>query len=248
MNLPKIIFKATIPVQQIKIKRINSSSREINTELETKLKMVWENTLKKAKEEGARAWDSQMYRLENSEYSDNSLFLSISTIPYSIATSTTDYKKEIIALGEKYYTNGLFVSSLVKTKDNKFIFGNLSGNTINQNKIDLVGGVLSQDERQLESGNDLLEVLLTELTEEINVSRNEVSLSNVIGMIMTDKFQISIVFSTELNITSEKVKSKYELHNDNEFKELIFIDQDNLPNYLLALEGYKSKIPELLRA
>jgi hypothetical protein len=244
---PKILFKGKILPQNINIHYSLTSNRKVNEDYEAQALNKWSEIYSKAKDEGKEIWISNYYRLDELKQNNNKLDLTLSTIPFSLILGYRELGL-LQNLHQDYYTNHMSVGSLVQTSDNKYIFGERSGKTMSRSNIDMIGGGLNTTEINLNSGEDIYQMLIKEFEEEISLKFSDISSSECIGIVLSRNMNVIFIFETKLKISSEKLYSNFKSINDKkELKDLIFIDEDKLGGYLDELGSYKSLVKELLK-
>jgi len=78
----------------------------------------------------------------------------------------------LFQVGEQYYCNGLAIGGLIKTKDNKYIFGKRTGKTIAVHNIDIIGGIV--EDLGIKTGEELAKCNLKEIDEETNIQEEHI--------------------------------------------------------------------------
>ena len=246
MNLPRVLFKGKYNLKNIETKFSNTSNRKINLSLESKLQKEWKQILREVTKRGIKAWDSNLYRLDNFEAQKDKLSLTLSTIPFSISKSMNRYLDNLYKLGEDYFSKSLFTESLIKTSDNKYVFGKLTTNYLTSRKIDLIGGVLSKDEQIVKNGKDVFKALFTEFKEEINISEKHIKSSILIGTVLTPKTKVGLIFDTCLSISSRSLIHHFKRSENDEIEDLILVDKIDLMNTIDKTAEYRTEIEQLL--
>lgn len=121
--------------------------------------------------------------------------------------------------------NGLLVSLLVKTADNKFVFARRKSVSTGTGKIGVIGGALDYD-----AGDEIptpLQIAGEEIFEELGVTEDE-SDSRLITL-MEDRLKRPVLFyNTVLKLASDQVLERWRNSEtaQTEHSELIFIDDD----------------------
>lgn len=184
--------------------------------------------LKNAARKGIKAWDSQIYRLENFRVDRDKLFLNFSLIPYSVRVGIKAHRDEMEKFGQDYLSKALYVSAIIETSDGKYLIGKLSGKTLNEKSIDFIGGVLSHDEIEIRSSDDLWQVMFTELDEEANIKKDDVESSSLVGGATSWYSNVALIFYVKLKIDSETVKRKFADRSDDELSDLLCVERPEL--------------------
>jgi 8-oxo-dGTP pyrophosphatase MutT (NUDIX family) len=237
--MTKVLYKGKLLSKQVCI--TEGSNFVIPFSIKEKAKLLWEEELKNAEGEEAILFDADIYRLENLDFLNGKLFLTLGIVPYSFQKVAKYLVSEIIKESKNYYPNGLFATTLIMTKDNQYVFGK-RGKTISKNEIDMIGGVLSKDENIVKKGSDLFKAIIQELNEELNLEKKNIGEICLKGVISTSTLKVGLVFYTVLNITSRDLEKTFSNRKDNEMSGLIFVKKANLRSFLLSLGGYKITI------
>lgn len=243
---PKIYFKKLFKPDDILISVLEKSNRKIDPSLEAKIKTTWTQLYKEAKKNNKVIYDGLNYRLESYEIDGENLHLTLSTFPFSIRKPLSDHRDDLEVLGPDYYANGLSIGGFIQTTDNKFVFGNKSGNTLSRNAIDFIGGTLEGIE--IKTSDDLVKKNKDEILEEIGITDNEIESIQIISMVLTPGTNIIIVTHTKLNISSEQLQTNFNQSSekDGEMSGIEIVERENLENFLKSLGGYKIHAVELI--
>jgi len=200
--------------------------------------------MKDAAEKGIKAWDSQVYRLENFQVRHESLFLKFGLIPYSTRMGIKKYRNEIDSLGPDYFSKSLYVSAFIETRDSKYLMGRLSGKTLNEKTVDFIGGVLSFDEIKIKSSGDIWKIMYRELEEEANIKKEDIQSAILIGGAVSWYSNVALVFYIKLKIDSETAMKGFNKRSDDELSELLCLDRSELER--MMRDAKKSVFLELL--
>lgn len=231
MISPRVLLQGKYYPSHVSVRVNPVSNRIVRDDLEDKISKVWEERVREAQKKGLRIWNSLTYRLNHYRVEKERLMLEISTIEFKIR-NTLQFVPEFLSLDESYYTKGMFVAGVFKTRDGKYLFGELSGVTTNRNKIEFIGGVASHDEMEVKNSDDLFGILYKELKEEVNVDSCAVQDSYMAGLILNPSSNVGAIFSVVLDLTSEEIKERFLAKNDGEMKSLVFIEEGNLLDFL----------------
>jgi hypothetical protein len=240
---PKVLVKGNFEFSQIDVNNSAASNRKINPKLEKEIDNKWQSL--NTNPHGKRVWNAITYRLNNSYVKNNILYIELAEIEYKVRCIMKDLPA-VEKLGEDYYHKGASIGTLLKTSDNKYIFGELAGNTMNSNKIDFIGGVLSKDELPIQNSLDLKKALFKEIKEEINVDDYCIKSTSIIGMVLSHNYHVVIISLSELNIDSKEVLRLFSKQNDNEMKSIIFVEESEISKFLKDAGNYKPAVEKLL--
>ncbi len=245
-NLPRVLLQGIYYPDDISITVNEASHRKIDPELESKIINLWDQRVREAKDKGVKVWDSSTYRLNAYAFSKKKLSLELSTIDFSVR-NTMRFVPEVAEMDEEYYSKGLFVASIIKTSDEKYIFGELSGNTMNHKKVDFIGGVASHDELVIAGSKDLFSVLYKELEEETGIRTTLIKDCYIRGLVLTDGYTVGALFFVTLNISCGELLQLFSQYNDQEMKSLVCVDGKDLKSFVGNIGGYGSAVAEILK-
>jgi 8-oxo-dGTP pyrophosphatase MutT (NUDIX family) len=237
---PKIVFKTKYQQDKVDIKHI-PSRRKINQEIENLSKLEWSKLLEEAQEQNKLAWDSELYRLEKVQEKEGRVLLTLSTVPFSIVKGMDKFIQQVNTLGEKYYSKSIYTKAVILTTDQKYIIGKVSKKTLNKHEYNLIGGVLSKSESEVNSGKDLFNSLLREIEEELGLTNKEILKTVLIGATLSTRLKIGLIFLVTLNLNSEELQKKvkldkseivnYQLLNKKQFYN--FLNSENVNNKII---------------
>ncbi len=221
-NKTKVLFSGNWSSSDVSI-HVIPSTRELDEGLERDCKDAWEEMLKESLSRGSQLWDSAIYRFEDIRGKDDKINLYFSTIPFSIRLGMNKHTSQVKNLGESYASMGLFNSCLVETSDNKFVFIEKSNKFYTDKKYAWVGGIFSESENKLDDGIDLFSSVNTEILEELGISNEYVSSLVLSTGYITENWNVCLLFSAKIIITSEQLLEFFYKKNDGEARGLIFI-------------------------
>lgn len=230
--LPYVYFSSKYRDDQITVQIKEQSSRLIDPQLEKKMSVSWKELTANAAKNNKKIWDSELYRLENVVVSDRRLKIILSTIPFSRRKMTTVFLPEVLNLGEKYFSKGMFSSIFVKTSDDQYCFLKKSGKYEARNEYSFVGGAYSKTEKVIKNSNDFFDAAKKEIYEEINVAPKDIKNFNLISIFITSQTHACCLFYCCLDLTSSELREKYELNHDPESSEIIFLPLDKVNKFL----------------
>lgn len=229
-----ILLSCDIPSDRI---LITKESEPTTPDLHDSVERIWKEQQKIAKKNGVKLWDSIVYRYEDSYITGGKVMVMFSTMHY----------KEVFAMKEKGIASKFcFVSGLIETSDGLFVFGKRGKHLVKANTYDFIGGVMSETEREVKEGEDIQEMLFSELEEEINVHREVIKECHLRQIIATDTGSVGFIFYTKLNITGEEVKMKFMEKNDGEMAEVVLKSMQEVPDFLDGFAHYVGNVKLLL--
>lgn len=242
MIKPGILLKKKLKLSDIEFIP-EASNRKVDPELEKSVDAIWRELEIDAEKNGKLAYDNPYtYRLNEFEFKDGKLYIHAGQIDFKTRFSIRKNPK-MYELSEEYWSKGLFIGSLIKTLDNKYVFGVRSDKTLANKKEDLIGGSL--DKMYYE--NYLKGMLVEEFQEELSISEGNIDSIIAIGLVISRTTFTGIVCLTKINLSSFELNKIFERSNDHlEMKSLRFIEEHELKHYLVELGDYRELIPELL--
>ncbi|HBI17663.1 MAG: hypothetical protein UR60_C0006G0034 [Candidatus Moranbacteria bacterium GW2011_GWF2_34_56] len=241
---PKIIIKGKFYPKDINVDFSNSSNRKIDFEIENKIDKKWKEYEGEKKQEGGMIWDAVTYRLEDLKVRENKLNITLGEIKYSKRIGARWFLDKLEKLGEKYYPRGVYLASIVKTKDECYVMGDLSGKTLVLSDVSLVGGVLSKDEGIIEKSDDIFKALQREIKEELNINKENLEDIYLKAVILTERLAIGFIFCVNLNMNMENVQSNF-IVND-EFVAVKGYGKKEIKDILKSMSGARALVGELI--
>lgn len=231
-NNIKVLFSGAWLLEQVQVTEIKSS-RLVDESLEQSAIDSWKSACDEAVQRGSELWDSEVYRLENVS-DDEVLSLQLSTIPFSVRLGMNKHTVSIQALGENYAPKGMFTSCLLTTTDDKFVFIEKSNKFYTNKKYAWVGGVLSKTEHQIQDGVELFNTIRSEILEEVGCDH----IPDIVLRCgyLTENWNVCLLFSASLAITSAELSSLFEKKSDGEAKNLLIIPKSEIENKLPLFE------------
>jgi len=240
-----VLIKKRLKSQDVQVTFNLNSSRKVDPSIEQEALDNWYKNLQTYKENNQKIWDGTTYRLNTLKIYENSLDLELSTVKFSTINGYRDIFKKY-DLNTEYYIDHISVGALIKTSDNKYLFGERSGKTAARSPIDLIGGGASKDELEITSGEDFETLLLKEIEEETNLDLNHIKKSEIIGIVRSQSTNVIIIFEVILNISSQNVLRLFKQRGDDEMKSLVFVEQANLKESLGLMGGYRVLLYDLI--
>ncbi|EKE20983.1 MAG: hypothetical protein ACD_7C00397G0001 [uncultured bacterium] len=241
---PKIIVQGKFYPKDIDVDFSKLSGRKIDFEIENKIDKKWKEHEKEKKQEGGMIWDSVTYRLENLKAKENKLNITLGEIKYSKRIGARWFLDKLEKLGDGYYPKGIYLAAIVKTKDEYYVMGDLSGKTLVLSDVSLVGGVLSKDEGIIEKSDDIFGALQREVKEELNIDKENLEDIYLKAVILTERLAIGFIFCASLNMDMESVQGNF-IAND-EFVAVKGYEKKEIKDILKSMGGAKALVGELI--
>lgn len=240
---PRILLQGDFAEEDIVIHYSDKGKRKINPQIESRIDNIWLETLISAKEKGQQAYDGISYRCDSLSINNGKLHLWISPTSFKIVNGLKKLKEEIWLLGEDYMSKCIAIASIIKTSDNKFIFGEKTGKTLSNSARDLIGGII--EDLEFSSSRVIFQTNIRELGEEASIKPEQIASSRLVEVIQSSTGSILIILYTKLNIDSNSLLERFRNENDNlELNNLIITDNVKLVEVLKSMEGYRRTIAE----
>lgn len=241
----EIILKRKFNANDLQVEIMQTSNRVIAEELEMRARQAWGEIIEDAKAKGVELWDGEPYRLDNlAEIREGNLNLKLSTIKFSTMAGYIALTRQI-EITEAQYTNHISTAGLIKTRDGLYVFG-IRGNTYHNSKVDFIGGGLNRSEIIVKSGEDIATNLIREMKEEANIEEQDIALMEGLGILLSDRMNVLIMFEVELKINQDELQNIFRDRLDHEMAELVFVKEEELERFLKDLTSYRPLVWDLL--
>lgn len=240
--IPKILFAGQLESDAILLSDVCSAvPLPEGVDFESR----WKEFVQERQQAGVKCWDAELYRLERLVPDGRTISLELGSIRVMHVLIGAPLVRQR-NLGEEYWPKNLFTCGLLRTIEGSYIFAKLSGKTVGNRSIDLVGGALSRDEIQLRSGLDLETALYREFKEELNLGKELITRSEFIGAIRTGALSVGLIFRCYLNCSVDDLQRRFKECNDGEISELIIVEENRLLEFLHSKDSYLPTVGELL--
>lgn len=213
---------------------ISQSNRKVDPTIENQLESLWEAKVKLATEKGLNLYNGISYRLNSFKQDNNQLLLDLGKIEYKVRDGLVQIP-EYFRLSSEYYRNGCYTGGTVKTSDNYYLMVELSGKSMNQNKTDLIGGIL-ETPPDVTSGNDIFDSFFRELEEEAIIKKDEIINSYLRAIYLDHKTNIGFYFEVTIKPTAQEVVERFKKETqDADIKTVLAFTRDQ---YLQSLKHH----------
>ncbi len=202
---PKVLALGRFAPEDLSV-TIGPSNRMIDPVVEPQLETVWEAKVALAERQNKRIYNGLTYRLNNFLQDGGTLRLDLAIFEYKGHSLI-----EIPAyfdLSEPHYRKGCFTGATVKTEDDRYLMVELSGRSMNQNTIDLLGGLM-ETPPELKTGQDVFASLYKELAEEALVEESDIAEAYLRAMYLERRTNIGFYFEVRLKITADEVLKRF---------------------------------------
>jgi hypothetical protein len=242
MKQTKIIYKNFKSKFNIQLLEVDNDT-QLPRDLEKLVDAKWQEMTRIASDNDQLLTNSYSYRLEDIYDYGSNAHMVLSKIDYKHRSGLEKLARAEVDV-QDYVSKGLAIGGFIKTSDDKFIFGVLSGKTFNDNKIDFIGGIV--DTITL-NAQGLWQKFLDELEEETGVHGKFVEAGEYLGVLQGNEGNYILLCNCELSLSSKQVQEIFEEQHDQEMRDLDFVDTEDLQDYMNILGGYKPKAYELLQ-
>lgn len=244
MIIPKVLVEGKFYPQDLEIS-VSESSRKIEPRIESQLEEIWQKKVKLAKEKGKNIYNGISYRLNDLKIEKGHLLLDLATIEYKVRDGLIDIP-EYFELSEEYYRKGCHTGASVKTSDGLYIMVELSGKSMNENKIEVLGGIL-ETPPEIFDGNGIFSSLYREMQEEALINQEDILSSYLRAIFLDFKTNIGLYFEVILNVTSEEIIKRHKNGStDADIKSIKFFSKEEYLNELTNHNVSKQLIADLL--
>jgi len=181
--------------------------------LAEKIESIWYTAKEKF---GDKLWNGVNYRCEGIEREGDRSCFYFGTADYKANYASKALSEDIIKLANTDQPRCMYISSLLQTTDNKFILGQTAAAGIHGTTRALLGGVLNQNEMEINSGSDLESYLYKELVEEMEINRSMIISSCGLGVYEMPTCRIGIFLTTQLCLSSEEFRLQIKINEEHD--------------------------------
>jgi hypothetical protein len=118
-------------------------------------------------------------------------------------------------LPDEYYRKGCYSGATVKSSDGRYLIVELSGKSMNMNRIDVLGGIIEKP-TEIVNGGDVFKALYDELEEEGCIRLADIEESYLRAIYMEAKTNIGFYFEILLGISSKEVLERFDREMDDQ--------------------------------
>jgi hypothetical protein len=244
MREKKILLKGTFSSDLIDVIISEHSNRKIDPRSEEEIEKQWQKIVDEYSTSGKKIWNGHSYSLNSFNAENNRLRLELSYIDYKTRRGL-GMIDTISDLGFDYLPRGVTVATIFCTHDDYYVVGQRNGLVSDNYPIDLIGGILLKDEGEVKTAQDLERALLLEISEEINLKKEDIQSMIFKGIALTYMYNIILVYLTKTHLTKKEVEKRFNELEEKEFSDLIFMKKEEFYTFLNSHDGYLSLLPEL---
>lgn len=232
----EILAKGSFSPEDIRVS-VSESNRKIDPFVESKLEEVWQKKLKEAAEKGKNIYNGLSYRLNSLSENEGKLNIDFGIFDYKTRDGLI-FIPEYFNLGREYYRMGCYVSSTIKTSDNKYLLVELSGKSMNTNRYEFIGGIM-ETKIPIKNGESIFSHLHDEMSEEASILNADISSMSLKSVSITDTHNVDFYFEVVLKTDSTTLQNRFKDNRDQDIKNLLVLDKIE---YLDILKTHKSKV------
>jgi hypothetical protein len=234
MKLPKILVSGKFSPEDLVVS-VGPSNRQINPNVEFKLEKIWEERVKNAGETGRVCYNGVSYRLNSVQEKDGKVLINFGTFEYKVREGLIAVP-EYFDLPEEYYRKGCFSTASVKTSDDLYLVVELTGKSMNENTIDLVGGIIETD-TEMETGVDIFKSFYKELAEEVGAKESDIISIYLRSIYLEYRTNVGFYFEIVLKITLQELLARFDDNTDVDIKSIRGFSKSD---YLQVLNTHRS--------
>lgn len=234
MELPKILVSGTFKPEDL-IVSVNPSNRKIDPTVEAQIETVWNTKMEKAKEAGKVCYNGVSYRLNSLQEKDNKVVIDFGTFEYKVRDGLIAIP-EYFDLPDEYYRKGCFTTATIKTSDDVYLMIELTGKSMNENTIDLVGGIMETD-TEMVTGEDVFKSFYKELTEEVGVDEDDIDTVYLSCIYLEHRTNVGFYFEAIVKMRFEELVTRFSDNEDIDVKSILSFSRDE---YIQALNKHPS--------
>ncbi len=231
-----VLAKGDFSPDQISI-IFENNTRKTNNRIEKVIEQCWQDAHKGRISIGlAPLWQSIIYRLNSFKVSEQlHLSLGETTFKELQGTNATNWILGDI-YGKDFLANGIIVQGIVFTKDGKLILGKRN-NRVKEGfeTWAIFGGSLNKDEIEVNTSQDIFEMIKRELYEEIGINDTDIIALRLRALFEDWKSYPVLLFTAQLDLTENEVMNKFNLNGSlEEHVGLVFITNDELKEIIYS--------------
>lgn len=229
----KIIRKWRKPIDWIDISlswNVFTYPEWLQQQIEQKRNEIYESE----KANGKKIRDSLMYRVDAMEIWEESCWLKIGTMNWSLQFTVKFCQDLFFTLDEEVFPSGIACWALIETTDGKFIFGIRNDNTAWRKwwEIAIVWWTLEPSEWIVTSYQWFYDHVCRELHEEIGVSVALIADTHIIWIQRMKNGWIWFIYYLQLSCNSEEVRKLFWQRTDDEMSDVCFVDRNEVVDFL----------------
>lgn len=232
MNLPLLLAQGHFRPKEL-IVSVSESNREIDPNVEAQIEALWITKVMSAQAQGKTIYNGLSYRLNTLKQVDNNLHLDFGIFDFKTRECLVE-AKGYEELSESYFRKGCHTQGTIRTIDGKYLLVELSGKSLNFNKVDFIGGIM-ETKPELKTGEDIFQSFLLELEEEACITQKDIADIYLNIIYLNIHTNIGFYFEVLLNISSEQLVARFNKEaKDQDIQSLKILTKDE---YLATLRN-----------
>lgn len=220
---------------------VSESNRHIDSLVEDQIEELWKTKVKLAEEQGKTIYNGLSYRLNSLVIKDAKLRLDFGIFDFKTReclVETQGYEN----LTEEYFRKGCHSQGTIRTADGKYLLVELSGKSLNFNKVDFIGGIM-ETKPELKTGEDVFQSFLLELEEEACIGTGDIEDIYLNIIYLNIHTNVGFYFEVLLNIGSEELAARFARDGkDQDIKSLKILAKEDYLTTLRAINANKAFI------
>lgn len=239
---PQLLAQGHFQPQDLVVS-VSESNRKIEQTVESQIEALWNTKVATAKEQGKTIYNGLSYRLNTLTQKENKLFLDFGIFDFKTRECVVEaagYNE----LAEAYFRKGCHTQGTIKTTDDKYLLVELSGKSLNFNKVDFIGGIM-ETVPEIKTGQDIFDSFLLELDEEACIKKNDIADIYLNIIYLNIHTNIGFYFEVILNISSEQLSARFDQEaGDQDIKSLKILSKENYLKTLRSINPNKAFIAD----
>lgn len=214
---------------------VSASTRKVDSAIEEQLESIWEEKTLKAKEQGQILYNGMSYRLNSLEENGGRIRLDFGTLEYKVRDGLIAIPK-YFEQPEDHYRRGCFSTATVKTSDGYYLMVELSGKSMNENKFELIGGIM-ETTITMRSGMDIFQSFYNELLEEAGIDNADIDECSLKAIYLETRTNVGFYFEVTTNTSAGELIKRFQNNQDQDIKQLHALTR---VEYLKTLNNHPS--------
>lgn len=222
---------------------VSESNRLIDSLVEDQIEELWKTKVKLAEQQGKTIYNGLSYRLNSLVIDGTKLKLDFGIFDFKTRECLVE-AQGYENLTEEYFRKGCHSQGTIKTSDGKYLLVELSGKSLNFNKVDFIGGIM-ETKPELKTGEDVFQSFLLELEEEACIHSNDIQDIYLNMIYLNIHTNIGFYFEVVLNISSEVLAARFASDGkDQDIKSLKILSKQDYLATLRAINANKAFIAD----
>ncbi len=222
---------------------VSESNRQINSAVENQIEELWKTKVTFAQEQGKTIYNGLSYRLNSLIVDGDKLKLDFGIFDFKTRECLVE-AQGYEYLTEEYFRKGCHSQGTIRTSDGKYLLVELSGKSLNFNKVDFIGGIM-ETKPELKTGEDVFQSFLLELEEEACISMSDIDDIYLNIIYLNIHTNVGFYFEVLLNVSSDELASRFIRDGkDQDIKSLKVLSRDEYLATLRAINTNKAFVAD----